>query len=178
MNIWQQFHFLVLSLVGQTSGPSDYLITFFPGTLILGIGMGFTVAPLTTTLMVSAGDQFSGIASGINNALLRISGVLTNGVLGALAVVFFFGVLESQLINLPIVPAQKQTVMAQAVNLGNARVPSCISLKVSGKVSKVYQKSFITVYRKMMLISAFLCFLGIVCTFFLIKKNVQSQEIN
>jgi predicted MFS family arabinose efflux permease len=77
---------LLLSFVKQTHGASDYWTTFFPGILVLGLGMSFTVAPLTATVMGSVSDQLSGTASGVNNALTRISNVFANAIFGALAV--------------------------------------------------------------------------------------------
>lgn len=114
---------LMLSFVGKTRGPVDYWTHFLPGVLVLGLGMSFTVAPLTTTVMSSVSDEHSGVASGINNAMTRIAGVFANAIFGALAVLFFAGALEGPVDGLGLSPDGKREVMAQAANLGNAKVP-------------------------------------------------------
>jgi predicted MFS family arabinose efflux permease len=56
---------------------------FLPGILTVGIGMAITVAPLTTTVMTSIGDEHhAGAASGINNTVARAAGMLAIAVFG------------------------------------------------------------------------------------------------
>jgi hypothetical protein len=50
--------------------------TIVQGFLILGFGMAVTVAPLTTVMMASVEQNHAGAASGINNAVARVAGVL------------------------------------------------------------------------------------------------------
>ena len=51
--------FLFMAGSGLSEGPSRYWVTFFPDVVLLGIGMGITVAPLTTAVMGSVASHFA-----------------------------------------------------------------------------------------------------------------------
>jgi EmrB/QacA subfamily drug resistance transporter len=172
----------LLSLVKQTNGPSDYWTTFFPGFVILGLGMSFTVVPLTATVMGSVSDRLSGTASGINNAMTRISSVFANAIFGALAVLFFAGALQPRVNRIPLDAKEKQAVMAEVVNLGNAQVPTAIDAHDKSALETAYHRGFIDAYAKIMRLAAGLCFLGVLLSFMFIKSSkkdriIQSIEI-
>jgi EmrB/QacA subfamily drug resistance transporter len=168
--------FLILSFIRQTNGVSDYWTTFFPGILVFGTGMAITVAPLTTAVMTSVSDHFSGTASGVNNAVSRIAGVFTNAVFGALAVLFFTGELQREISPLSLNPAQIHAVMAQAPNMGNAHVPQNIEPKNKAAIVKTYHNSFIAMYSIILKIAAALGFAGALMAFIFIKPGVAPKN--
>ncbi len=61
---------------------SQYIVHVLPGVLLFGLGLAATVAPLTTTVLASVEENDSGIASAVNNAVSRVSGLLVVAGLG------------------------------------------------------------------------------------------------
>ena len=120
--------------------------------------------------MGSASDHFSGTASGVNNAMSRIANVFATAIFGALSVLFFTGALQQQVKTIKLNPKQKQEVMAQAADLGNAKVPQGIA--DSKVIEQAYHQSFIKAYANIMRIAAGLGFLGALMAV-LFVKNVK-----
>jgi EmrB/QacA subfamily drug resistance transporter len=64
-----------LLLVG-VDGSAPYVVEILPGSLLQGLGLAVTVAPLTATVLAAAPDTLAGIASGVNNAVARAAQLL------------------------------------------------------------------------------------------------------
>jgi EmrB/QacA subfamily drug resistance transporter len=73
----------LLLLTGVGADP-DYLTEILPGVALFGLGLAATVAPLTATALNSVEERHAGVASGINNGVSRVAGLLAIAVLGAL----------------------------------------------------------------------------------------------
>jgi EmrB/QacA subfamily drug resistance transporter len=63
----------------------SYWIDLLPALLAFSVGLSLTVAPLTTTVLADATAGDAGVASGVNNAVARIAGLLAVAVLGIAA---------------------------------------------------------------------------------------------
>ncbi len=162
---------LILSFVKQTSGPGEYWSSFFPGICCFGLGMSFTVAPLTATVMGALPNQYSGTASGINNAMTRIASVFANAIFGTLAIVFFSAFLNNEVDKLPIDSESKVLVLKQASDLGNATVPSKLSEENRVAIERAYKRGFIDAYGKIMKLCSLLAFIGAGMSFIFIKNE-------
>ncbi len=76
-----------VAVVAYTWLPQDvnYWVDILPALLVFALGLSLTVAPLTTTVLADAGPGDAGVASGVNNAVARIAGLLAIAILGILA---------------------------------------------------------------------------------------------
>jgi EmrB/QacA subfamily drug resistance transporter len=63
----------------------DYWGDLLPPIIGFGVGLGLTVAPLTATVLSEAGPSEAGIASGVNNAVARVAGLIAIAVIGIVA---------------------------------------------------------------------------------------------
>ena len=83
---------LALAWPGLEGG---YWTTYFPGVVVLGLGMALAVAPLTATVMNTAPPDRVSLASAINNAVSRLAWLLAVALLGGLASVWFLEALDA-----------------------------------------------------------------------------------
>jgi len=137
----------------------SFWTTFFPGILILGIGMSITVAPLTTAVMTSVGDERNaGAASGINNAIARAAGLLAVAILGAIAVPIFSRSLDKRLADLPA--GVRQEMIGQRTHLAAAVPPRNVSPAMRTRIEAAVRESFVDSFRVTTLTAAALAMLS------------------
>jgi len=76
---------LSLATLAPAVADGEYWTAIMPTMLLMGVGMGITVAPISTAVMASAPAGQTGMASAINNAVARVAGLLAVASLGAIA---------------------------------------------------------------------------------------------
>jgi hypothetical protein len=72
-------------LMSRIDPGGDYVTSVLPGIVVFGVGLTLVVAPVTATVLAAADSRHSGIASGINNAVARVAGLLAVAVLPIVA---------------------------------------------------------------------------------------------
>ena len=115
-------------------------MTFFPALMILGFGMAISVAPLTTTVMNAVPQSDAGIASGVNNAVSRIAGLLSVAVFGLMLYTGFNRALTHRIDALSLSPPERQAV---------DRMRPSLAATSSGNplVNRAIAESFLSGYR-------------------------------
>ncbi|MDX6703786.1 MAG: hypothetical protein QOF26_4012 [Baekduia sp.] len=97
-----------LSRLGATV---DYWTDVLPPLLLFSLGLSATVAPLTATVLADADESNAGIASGVNNAIARVAGLLAVAALGAVVAMSFSSSIDRSLAGRPLSPAARQAVV-------------------------------------------------------------------
>lgn len=86
---------LALAAAAMALGIESYWLGVLAPVLLMSFAMAAVAAPLTTTVMNAAPDAQSGAASGVNNAVSRLAGLVAVAVVGATASVVFADSLQA-----------------------------------------------------------------------------------
>jgi MFS family permease len=85
--------------LGLTASLHNVWFAVVPLMTVMGIGMGFVVSPLSTAVMTALSDADSGIASGVNNAVARVAGLIAVALMGSVAALVFQSMLGAQAVD-------------------------------------------------------------------------------
>jgi EmrB/QacA subfamily drug resistance transporter len=107
---------LGLFLLRGVDANPDYVTEVLPPLLLFALGLSMTVAPLTATVLSSVPQSHAGVASGVNNAVARIAGLLAIAVVGALVASSFTSSLDSKLPPKALAEARTQPLVTQVPN--------------------------------------------------------------
>ncbi len=164
------------ALFGLPGIGGSYWMTFFPAVVVLGLGMAISVAPLTTTVMNAVQERQAGIASGVNNAVSRIAGLLSVAVLSILVLSVFNRSLDQHLAALEISPGVQQALDQQRTKLAGAEVPAGLDRALSAALDRAIAESFVDGFRLVMLIAAGLAIASALIAFTMIQGQAQRQR--
>jgi EmrB/QacA subfamily drug resistance transporter len=92
---------LGLLLLLRVDRSAAYLPDVLPAVLVFSLGLSATVAPLTATVLDSVQERHVGVASGINNGISRVAGLLAIAVLGAVIAASFSAQIEDEVETRP-----------------------------------------------------------------------------
>jgi len=149
--------YILLSLPGVGAG---YWTGFFPGIVVLGLGIALSIAPLTTAVMSSVGTRFSGTASGVNNAVSRVAGLLAIAVFGIVLLHFFNGSMDLYVETAQIETEYLASVNDQRIRLAAMDIPPGMSADTKVSLRHAVNESFVRGLRYVLYISAALSLLS------------------
>jgi EmrB/QacA subfamily drug resistance transporter len=133
---------------------TSYWMSYFPPILLLAVGMTINVAPLTTAVINSVSDDLSGAASGINNAVSRIAGVVAVALVGLVTLFTFSHYLAGALAAAGIDAPIRNALLADSEKLAALRAPAGVTGKMSELLHGLIANAFIDSYRAGMLVAA------------------------
>ncbi|MCY3831820.1 MAG: MFS transporter [Chloroflexi bacterium] len=168
--------FVLLATLQPHSGQDTYWTTLFPAICLLGIGMGVTLAPLTTAVMASVDEHHAGMASGLNNTVSRSAQVLAIAVMGGIVLALF----KQTLLSDPTVTAlpsdARALLSAESVKLAETSLPAELSPLVRSRLQDLIRQAFSDTINVIMWIAAGLSLLSAVLSALLIERELPFPE--
>jgi hypothetical protein len=139
--------------------------------VVLGLGMATSVAPLTTTVMNSVSEQHVGTASGINNAVARVAGLLSIAVFGVIMLASFNRNLSSGLAALDLEPSIRQELDNQRGRLAAIEIPPGGDGRSTTRIRETVDASFVAGFRVVMWTASGLALLSAVTALLYIENK-------
>jgi len=150
---------------------SSYWILFFPAVIVLGLGMAVTVAPLTTVVMDAVQEGRIGAASGINNTVARVAGVLAIAVFGVVMVKAFGLHLNNSLAHLPLPSQVLAELQANEIKLAGLQPPAGLEAGTRAAVTQSIAAAFVFGFRIVIWMCAALALASSAVAWLLIPKK-------
>jgi Major Facilitator Superfamily len=143
---------LLFALVGVEH--DSYWTSFFPAMVVQGFGMALVITPLTTVALGSVESGHSGLASGVNNAMARVAGLLAVAVLGVFAYGAFSASLDAHLEGMNLSGGVRSELEAAKADLGAAEAPEGVDAGTEAKIESAIDESFVAAFRAVMVVAA------------------------
>ena len=142
-----------LGLYARPGIGGTYWTTFFPAIVVLGLGMAVTVAALTTTVMGAVDPRHAGVASGINNAVSRVAGLLAIAIFGVLLGRAFDARVRPRLDGLALSSPARERIDRELRKIAGADMTQVLSIAPSEQrvVRSIVDEGFVFAFRLVMI---------------------------
>ncbi|MFO8065417.1 MAG: MFS transporter [Spirochaetia bacterium] len=166
---------VAIAVLATNGVQTHYLSRILPGVVLLGVGI-VLIIPSITTSALNVPRHFSGTASGVNNAIARVSGLLAVAVVGTVVTVGFVRDLAPALEALSLPDGAREAVLANADRLLAMELPPGLSDTQRTAVTEALENAFVAAYRRGMLINLLAAASGVVVGFASIPKQPPSPR--
>ena len=127
--------------------------------------------------MNSVSKERAGTASGINNTVSRLAGVLSIAVLGIVMLGTFTSQLSSRLEAMDLNPGIRQDIESQRVKLAAIEIPPEIDAAVRMKIRRSIDESFVAGFRLVMLVASGLALLSAATAWVTIEPKLRPAKL-
>ena len=149
------------ALLVRLDDDTSYLGDVVPAVLLFGLGMSMLVAPLTASVLADADQEHAGIASGVNNAISRVAGLVAIAGIGALVAAQFASTLDAELARAePVAPAARAAAEEAEASPLDPRLPAALGGPERAAVDEAVTEASIDAFRAAAGASAVLMLLG------------------
>ena len=132
----------------------SYWTSFFPAMIVQGAGMALAITPLTSAALSSVDREHSGLASGVNNAVARVAGLMAVALLGVFVYGVFSTSLDARLHSMDLSEEVRSEMEAEKTHLGAAEAPEGVNAGTEAHIERAIDESFVAGFRAVMLASA------------------------
>ena len=148
---------LLLGLDADVDYPTDLL----PALLVFALGLSMTVAPLTATVLAGADESNAGIASGVNNAIARVAGLVGVAAVGAVVAASFAASLRDEVGSAASNPAVARAVdAARERSLSRVDPSRAVPPHLRERLARASEEASVEAFRLGIGIAALLLALG------------------
>jgi EmrB/QacA subfamily drug resistance transporter len=154
---------------------ANYFLQFLPGLILFGLGMSLVIAPLTKSAL-AVESKYSGSASGVNNAVARVAGLLAVALLGIVVLSIFKLQLNNKIPMSNLNLTEKRQIMVQENKLGGIQIPKNFASTSITTAQNAIDDSFIVGFRWAMGINAALALLSAFVAFFTIHNKKPTES--
>ncbi|MEA2781822.1 MAG: hypothetical protein QOK29_3366 [Rhodospirillaceae bacterium] len=132
--------FLLLAL---PDADTPYWSGFLPALLVMGVGMGICVTPVTVTALNAAGNEHVGVASAVNNMVARTGGLIAIAVFGIVLANRFNASLDQALHGMALPTAALEALQPERAKLAAAVLPPGLSAEQQVLLSAAIKHAFV-----------------------------------
>jgi len=140
-----------LALYARPGIGGSYWTTFFPAVMVLAFGMAIVVAPLTTTAMTAVDTHHAGVASGVNNAIARVAGLIAIAVFGIVLVRAFNARVNPALDQLGLPAPSRAAVERELPKLAGAEIDATLAQAQRAGTQRAIDEAFVSAFRLVMI---------------------------
>jgi EmrB/QacA subfamily drug resistance transporter len=162
---------VALALYMQThiDADSSYAGLLLPSFMIMGLGIGITMSPMTTAAMNSVVREKAGVASGILSMNRMIGGTFGVAVLGALFQAITRSHMEDALASTPI-PAGQRERLAESIGTAADKAPAGLDPALAEQVTRSARNAFVDALASALTVSMAVALAGAVVAALFIGK--------